>query len=292
MRFEPINMGLPRTPQKNALLSHALFPLREETEKYFAARSSSALFAPSAALARALCSSTFHASRGPLRHIMKHTLSARLAASVALLITLSACGARRAPAPVPIARVGASEEGIASWYGDPYHGRRAANGEIYDMNKFTAAHPTLPFETWVRVKLLSTNKNTDVRIIDRGPFVKGRIIDLSRAAASEIGLLRSGTGKVRITVIDPPRDYLRGRHFTVQVSSLPDKARAENLQRQLSPQHKDVSIRYRSANPAGGHAEAWRVLVGREPSPAQAQRVLQRLLDRFPNAFIVPFDVE
>ena len=223
---------------------------------------------------------------------MKHTLSARLAASVALLITLSACGARRAPAPVPIARVGASEEGIASWYGDPYHGRRAANGEIYDMNKFTAAHPTLPFETWVRVKLLSTNKNTDVRIIDRGPFVKGRIIDLSRAAASEIGLLRSGTGKVRITVIDPPRDYLRGRHFTVQVSSLPDKARAENLQRQLSPQHKDVSIRYRSANPAGGHAEAWRVLVGREPSPAQAQRVLQRLLDRFPNAFIVPFDVE
>jgi rare lipoprotein A (peptidoglycan hydrolase) len=93
------------------------------------------------------------------------------------------------------------------------------------MRNFTAAHPSLHFETWVRVKLLATNKNTEVRIIDRGPFVKGRIIDLSRAAADEIGLVRPGTAKVRITVIDPPKAYLRGKHFTVQVSSLPDKSR-------------------------------------------------------------------
>ena len=95
--------------------------------------------------------------------------------------------------------------GIASWYGDPYHGRKAANGEIYDMNTFTAAHKSLPFETWVRVKNLSNNKTTEVRITDRGPFVAGRIIDLSRASATQIELIRPGTAKVRIQVIRTPR---------------------------------------------------------------------------------------
>ena len=89
-----------------------------------------------------------------------------------------------------------------------------------------------------------------------------------------------------------PKSYLRGRQFTVQVSSLPAKARAESLLRQLASQYKDVAIRYRSPNPAGGHAEAWRVLIGRETSPAAAQRILDRLLDKFPNAFVVPWNVE
>ena len=217
---------------------------------------------------------------------------ALLLATLVLLTLLSACGARRATVRVPVARIGATEEGIASWYGEPYHGRRAANGELFDMEQFTAAHPSLPFETWVRVRLLATKKETQVRITDRGPFVKGRIIDLSRAAAGDIDLLRPGTANVRVTVIAPPRSYLRGRQFTVQVSSVPGKARAESLQRQLAPSHKDVSIRHRDANPKGGHAEAWRVLVGREDSPAAAQRVLERLRDKFPNAFIVPWNVE
>ena len=79
-----------------------------------------------------------------------------------------------------------TETGIASWYGYPYHGRRAANGEIYDMEKLTAAHRTLPFGTWVRVTNLTNSKTVDVRITDRGPFIDGRIIDLSKAAAREI----------------------------------------------------------------------------------------------------------
>lgn len=207
-------------------------------------------------------------------------------------VLLSACGGRRAPAPVPVARIGATEEGIASWYGDPYHGRRAANGEVYDMDRMTAAHPSLPFETWVRVRSLVNNKHTEVRIIDRGPFVKGRVIDLSRAAAREIDLIRNGTAKVRITVIAPPKDYVREHKFTVQVSSVPAKPRADSLQRQLSSQFKDVTVRYRNANPQGGHAEAWRVLVGREDSPAAAQRILERLQPKFPNAFVVPWDAE
>lgn len=222
------------------------------------------------------------------------TLSRALLSSLLLLIfaLASSCGSRNAKAHVPVAKIGATEEGIASWYGEPYHGRRAANGEIFDMEQHTAAHPSLPFESWVRVRSLASNKNTEVRITDRGPFVKGRIIDLSRAAARDIDLIRPGTAKVRLTVIAPPKDYLRGRQFTVQVSSLPDKARAESLQRQLASQYKDVSVRHRSPNPKGGHAEAWRVLVGRESTPASAQRILERLQDKFPNAFLVPFDVE
>lgn len=223
---------------------------------------------------------------------MKHTVQSTLALALFAVTINVACGTRRAPARVPSARIGATEEGIASWYGEPYHGRRAANGEIFDMEQFTAAHPTYPFETWVRVRLLATNKNTEVRIIDRGPFVKGRIIDLSRGAARDLGLLGPGVAKVRVTVIPPPKEYLRGRHFTVQVSSVTTKARAESLQRQLSPQYRDVEVRYRSANPKGGHAEAWRVLVGRESTPADAQRILERLQEKFPNAFVVPWGAE
>lgn len=215
-----------------------------------------------------------------------------LPVSLTTLLLFASCGGRRASVQVPVARIGSTQEGVASWYGEPYHGRRAANGEIFDMEKPTAAHPTLPFETWVRVRHLSNRKDTDVRITDRGPFVKGRIIDLSRSAAREIDLIRDGTAKVRITVIPPPKSYLKGRQFTIQVSSLSTKARAEILQRQLSPQYKDVAVRYRSANPKGGHAEAWRVVVGRESSPADALHLLERLREKFPHAFIVPWEAE
>jgi rare lipoprotein A len=85
---------------------------------------------------------------------------------------------KRNRAAVPPAPAGYTEEGNASWYGNPFHGRRASNGEIYDMNKMTAAHRTLPFETMVRVTNLSNGKSTVVRITDRGPFVDNRIIDL------------------------------------------------------------------------------------------------------------------
>ena len=88
------------------------------------------------------------------------------------------------PAPAPLAvPLGYTEEGLASWYGIPYHGRRAADGEIYDMETLVAAHRVLPFNTWLIVTNLANNKAVKVRIIDRGPFVSGRIIDLSKAAA-------------------------------------------------------------------------------------------------------------
>ena len=88
------------------------------------------------------------------------------------------------------------ERGRASWYGEQFHGRRTASGEVFNMNDLTAAHKTLPFGTQVRVRHASTGREVVVRINDRGPFIKGRVIDLSRAAAEQIGLIRAGEAPV------------------------------------------------------------------------------------------------
>lgn len=118
--------------------------------------------------------------------------------------TLAGCAKKTSahvPSSVKPARIGETETGIASWYGAPYNGRRSANGEVYDMEKLTAAHRNLPFDTWVEVTNLENKKRIDVRITDRGPFVKGRIIDLSLAAAREIDMVAAGTVRVKIKVI-------------------------------------------------------------------------------------------
>src|SRR6476661_10266053 len=128
---------------------------------------------------------------------------------VALAATfIAGCGHRaaRVNAPLAPARIGSTETGVASWYGFPYEGRRAASGEIYDMRQLTAAHRRLPFQTWVEVTNLSNGKQVDVRVNDRGPFAKGRILDLSQAAARDIDMLRAGTARVRLKVIPPPRE--------------------------------------------------------------------------------------
>src|SRR5262249_10810126 len=108
------------------------------------------------------------------------------------------------PAPSAAPRIGATETGLASWYGHPYHGRRAANGEIYDMEQLTAAHRTLPFDARVRVLNLANSKTVEVRITDRGPFVDGRIIDLSHAAARAIDMIGPGTAMVRLEIVGAP----------------------------------------------------------------------------------------
>src|SRR5579871_2380336 len=139
-------------------------------------------------------------------------MSRTLGIAVALAaIFLFGCGHKKRahvsppPPPRPAAAamppIGYTETGIASWYGHPYHGRPAADGEIYDMETFVAAHRTLPFNTWVRVVNLRNNQSVEVRIIDRGPFIDGRIIDLSHAAANAIDLVGPGIGPVRIEVI-------------------------------------------------------------------------------------------
>jgi len=97
-----------------------------------------------------------------------------------------------------------TQEGLASWYGPGFHGKRTASGEVYDKEAFTAAHKSLPFGTYIRVRSLDTGAGVVVRINDRGPFVEGRIIDLSEAAARMLGMIQSGTARVSIEVI--PKD--------------------------------------------------------------------------------------
>jgi rare lipoprotein A len=97
--------------------------------------------------------------------------------------------------------VGVEQMGIASWYGPRHHGKRTANGERFDMDALTAAHPSYAFGTRLRVTLLATGRSVEVRVNDRFPRYKGRLIDLSREAAREIGLMRRGTGRVRVEVI-------------------------------------------------------------------------------------------
>ena len=106
-----------------------------------------------------------------------------------------------ATAPAPGTRFEPGEEGLASWYGHPYHGRPTASGEIYNMYDFTAAHRTLPFGTRVRVHNLENGRTVDVRINDRGPYGKGRIIDLSEAAAKQLDMIDAGVAPVTLEVV-------------------------------------------------------------------------------------------
>lgn len=104
---------------------------------------------------------------------------------------------------IPREETSYDRSGIASWYGEDFHGRRTANGEIYDMNALTAAHPTLPLPSYAYVTSLESNRTVLVRVNDRGPFVAGRVIDLSRRTAQALGLHRTGTGRVRVRYAGP-----------------------------------------------------------------------------------------
>lgn len=152
---------------------------------------------------------------------------------------------------------GFSQRGIASWYGKDFHGRKTANGETYDMNSLTAAHKTLPLGTYVRVYNLQNNKTIDVRINDRGPFVRGRIIDLSREAAHRIGIIGPGTGPVKIVALGSAKEgtagsktgqqeFVPGNYyvgdFTIQVGAFRDQENAVHLRNKLARTYKNAHI--------------------------------------------------
>jgi len=166
---------------------------------------------------------------------------------------------RTARLPAPPARIGSTETGIASWYGVPYDGRPTASGEVFDMEKLTAAHRDLPFQTWVEVTNLSNGKQVNVRITDRGPFVHGRVIDLSMAAAREIDMVRAGVVRVRLKVIAPPVNALEdpppAGSYAVQAGVFSDPARAEAYRAALP--YADTRVVARPGSPS-----VWRVLVG------------------------------
>jgi rare lipoprotein A len=130
---------------------------------------------------------------------------------------------------------GIVEEGIAGWYGYPHHGHPTASGEIYDMEKLTAAHRTLPFGTQVRVENSRNHKSVDVRINDRGPWSRGRIIDLSRAAAQKLDMIGTGIAHVRLQVLSL-HDSAVADHHAVQVGAFQNRRRAERLRRRMERQ--------------------------------------------------------
>ncbi|HEK85829.1 MAG: septal ring lytic transglycosylase RlpA family protein [Candidatus Saccharicenans sp.] len=143
------------------------------------------------------------------------------------------CHSFRQPATVPLTTppaAGYSETGMASWYGPEFHGRKTSSLEIYNMNDLTAAHRTLPFGTLVQVTNLENGRTVAVRINDRGPFLKDRIIDLSYAAARMLGMIGPGTARVKIEVIGfkPIEEIPRPGEIILQLGAFlnPENARA------------------------------------------------------------------
>jgi rare lipoprotein A len=205
-------------------------------------------------------------------------------------LTLAGCAKKhqRTAAPPPPSsspRIASGETGLASWYGHPYHGRPAANGEIYDMEGFTAAHRTLPFGTWVRVVNLTNDKTVDVRITDRGPFVENRIIDLSHAAAGAIGLIGPGVARVRLDILSVPATAAAQNWYAVQAGAFLDQDRAERVRAALEREYGSARLVMRP-----GSSPMWRVLVGRAPSETAANVLAQRILQEEGTAFVVRLD--
>jgi rare lipoprotein A len=148
------------------------------------------------------------------------------------------------PAPVPAPP--ASQTGIASWYGPGFHGKATASGVIYDQNDLTAAHQTLPLGTRVMVTNLETGSSTEVTINDRGPFAKGRIIDLSFAAGKALGMIGPGTVPVRVEVVDSGPKKIQSIRasldYTLQLGSFSRLENAQKLRDRLANAYIDVTI--------------------------------------------------
>jgi rare lipoprotein A len=181
-------------------------------------------------------------SRSPGGIQASHVLTA---VSLLLPFLSLACSANRHPAPQPITVKAPLQRGTASWYGPSFQGHRTASGERYDMHEYTAAHPSLPFGTVLEVRNVANGRSVKVRVNDRGPFTHKRIIDLSYAAAKEIGAVLPGTAVVEIfpavreQQIDVPAIAAR---FTVQVAAFSEADRAEALRRELTPMYPETVV--------------------------------------------------
>jgi len=199
--------------------------------------------------------------------------------------------------PIPYSK-GFQQQGIASWYGKKFHGRKTSSGEIYNMYAVSAAHKTLPLGTYVRVHNLNNNKKLDVKINDRGPFVRGRIIDLSYAAAKKIGMAGAGTAPVKIMALgasggadspnhmdasNVPIDYYRG-NFTIQVGAFSKRQNAEKFKQKLDQKYKNAHIAIGQI----GDEKIYRVRVGKCSTLKQAVEYENILIQNgHPDAFVV-----
>lgn len=183
--------------------------------------------------------------------------------------------------------------GVASWYGKKFHGRRTSSGEIYDMYAFTAAHKTLPLPSYARVTNLDTGTSVIVKVNDRGPFVKNRLIDLSYAASKKLGYQKQGTARVEVQVLASPKangvgaTYERGElvippiksqehtpQMYVQVGAFGDPLRADTLAQRLREYFKQPI----KVSPIAVNGQTLsRVRIGPLQSGSDAQRIMQQL---------------
>jgi len=182
---------------------------------------------------------------------------------------------------IPLRHNGNTQFGMASWYGPSFHGKPSASGEPYDMWALTAAHRTLPFGTWVQVTNVETGKKVTVRINDRGPFIKGRIIDLSYGAARELAMIGEGTADVRLTIVSPPNASIPSirapSRFWVQAGAFTTLMEAMRLRERLATQY-DL-VRVQTVNLPSG--EWHRVQVGVFSSKKTAQSAARTLQNHF-----------
>ena len=179
---------------------------------------------------------------------------------------------------------GDTETGMASWYGSDFHGRPTASGEIYNMNAMTAAHKTLPLGAIVDVENLDNGRRVEVTVNDRGPFVRGRIIDLSYSAAKEIDMAGSGTARVRIKVLGRDSRYIKrvkvdetggGDYFTVQLGSFTEKENAERLKTVVSWKYSGVHLE----KAEGNGRTFYRVRLAKFKDRAKALKLAETLAD-------------
>ena len=174
------------------------------------------------------------------------------------------------PPGYPRNPIGYVERGVASWYGPGFHGNRTANGEIYNMNEFTAAHQTLPLGSIVQVRSLTNGRVVTVRINDRGPFVGGRVLDLSYAGARALGMIGPGTDEIELRVV-----AFRGRKgaLRIQVGSFSDVHRARAMLVELEINHYNARIVESQAK----EGALYRVQVGYYQTEDEAEAAARRL---------------
>lgn len=188
--------------------------------------------------------------------------------SAAALLQLAGCASERYARPSQ----GEVQRGLASWYGPKFHGRPTASGEIYDMHGLTAAHRELPLGTVISVKNLDNDKTVQVRVNDRGPFVRGRVLDLSYGAAQELGMVELGLAKVEIRVVSVgegaggPNRFAR---YTVQVGAFRELENARSTRAKLA----GIAEAEIQSSPDGWH----RVRVGVYTSRSEADEVEREL---------------
>lgn len=201
----------------------------------------------------------------------------RIAAAVCLLMLASLPVQLLGQSPVTF-----TQKGEASYYADKFHGRKTASGELYNMNAMTASHRELPFGTLLRVKNTANGREVIVRVNDRGPYAKGRIIDLSRAAAVKLDIITSGVGQVRIEKIEPGQQDLTPEEEAAAADSTKPAAVAESVypeqgNLQYDPQIKPSENKVQDEGGTSIKLEGWGVQAGAYGLRANAQKQVQYL---------------